>query len=129
MAGMDVRRLAAIDMWGTRGAPRRRRAILAEFMLGVLGLVAFGAWLIVVSSAVGGRLFGVWLVGAGLNYAPLAGYAILLSRPGALDRELAGVDTSRELRRYATRQMWIVVPLALVVSAIRHEVRRREPIA
>jgi hypothetical protein len=27
---MDVKRLAAVDMWGTRGTMRRRRIILAE---------------------------------------------------------------------------------------------------
>ncbi|MEV6849292.1 hypothetical protein [Actinoplanes sp. NPDC051411] len=122
---MDVRRLAAIDMWGTRGTRRRRRVILAEFTLGVIVAIGFGAWLLTATSGAGDRLFGAWLIGSGLNYAPLAGYAIRLSRPGALDGELAGVDTDRELRRYSVLQLWIVVPLALLVLAVRDEVKRR----
>ncbi|MEH1059344.1 hypothetical protein V6U89_29570 [Micromonospora sp. CPCC 206171] len=31
--GLDVRRLAAIDMWGSAGARWRRWIILAEFLL------------------------------------------------------------------------------------------------
>ncbi|MDG9674341.1 hypothetical protein [Micromonospora sp. DH14] len=40
-------------------------------------------------------------------------------RPGALDAELAGVDIDLELRRYTVLQLWVVVPLSLVVLAIR----------
>lgn len=50
------------------------------------------------------------MIGAGVNYGPLAGYAIALSRSGALDAELTGVDTDRELRRYSGLQLWIFVP-------------------
>ena len=116
MAGMNVRRLAAIDMYGARGTTRRRRIILAEFVAGAVGLVVFGSWLAAYASGAG-RVLGIWMIGAGLNYAPLARYAIALSRPGALDAELAGVDTGRELRRYSVLQLWIVVPLSLVVIA------------
>jgi hypothetical protein len=55
---MDVRRLAAIDMYGTRGTVRRRRIILAEFVLGVLAMVAFGIWLLGRASSAGGYLLG-----------------------------------------------------------------------
>jgi hypothetical protein len=50
----DVRRLAAIDMYGARGTVRRRRIILAEFVLGVLAMVAFGSWLLGRASSAGG---------------------------------------------------------------------------
>jgi hypothetical protein len=46
IADMTVRRLAAIDMYGTRGTTRRRRIILAEFLIGVVAMVAFGVWLL-----------------------------------------------------------------------------------
>jgi hypothetical protein len=62
----------------------------------------------------GGWALGVWLIGARLNYAPLAVYAVVLSRPGALEAELAGVDTGAGLRRYGVLQLWILVPLSLV---------------
>jgi hypothetical protein len=42
----------------------------------------------------------------------------MLSRPGALDAELSGVDTGRELRRYGVLQLWIFVPLSLVAVEV-----------
>lgn len=116
---MNVRRLAAIDMYGARGTTRRRRIILAEFVVGMVAMVAFGVWLLASAADLGNRVFGIWAIGAGLNYAPLAAYAIALIRPGALDAELAGVDTMQELRRYGVRQLWILLPLSLVVLAAR----------
>ena len=125
MAGVNVRRLAAIDMYGARGTMRRRRIILAEFVAGAVVSVAFGIWLTSNASGLGGRVLGIWVIGAGLNYAPLAAYAIALSRSGALNAELAGVDTSQELRRYSVLQLWIFVPLSLVVLAVHSAVIRR----
>jgi hypothetical protein len=119
MAGVNVRRLAAIDMFGTRGTPRRRWIILAEFVLGALVLIGFGVWLALDATSLGDQLFGFWAILAGLNYVPLAAYAIALSRAGAIDAELAGVDAERELRRYGVAQLWIVVPLWLVGLVLR----------
>jgi hypothetical protein len=121
---VDVRRLAAIDMYGASGTLRRRRIILAEFIAGLAVMVTLGIWLIVGASSPGTRVFGIWLAGAGLNYAPLAAYAMLLRRPGALESELAGVETGRELRRYSVGQLWILVPLSLVAFAAT--ARRRQ---
>ena len=125
MAGMNVRRLAAIDMYGAQGTTRRRRIILTEFVAGAVVSVAFGIWVAAYASGPGGRVLGIWMIGAGLNYAPLAAYAIALSRPGALNSELAGVDTGRELRRYSVLQLWIFVPLSLVILAVHSAVIRR----
>ena len=69
-------------------------------------------------------MFGAWVVGMGVNYAALAWQAALLSRPGALEAELAGVDLGRDLRRYSVLQFWIVVPLLLAVLAVRGPERR-----
>jgi hypothetical protein len=69
------------------------------------------------ATSLGTRVLGIYLIGIGLNYAPPAAYAVALSRPGALDAELAGVDTGRELRRYGVLQLWIFVPLSLVAMA------------
>lgn len=101
-------------MYGSRGTTRRKRIILGEFTSGLAATVALGTWLATEASSLGTRIFGVWLIGAGLNYAPLAVYAVLLSRPGALEAELAGVDAGQELRRYSVLQLWILVPLSLV---------------
>ncbi|MBL7552227.1 hypothetical protein I6A60_30840 [Frankia sp. AgB1.9] len=126
---MNVRRLAAIDMYGTRGTTRRRRIILTEFILGAVVMVAIGGWILGHSPGIGDLTLGLWLTGAGLNYAPLAVHAITLSRPGALEAELANVDTTRELRRYSTRQLWIVIPLSLVALSAREAIslRRSRP--
>lgn len=116
---MNVRRLAAIDMYGTTGTARRKRIILAEFTAALAATVALGTWLVIGASGLGTRILGIWLIGAGLNYAPLAAFAISLSRPGALEAELADVDTGRELRRYSVPQLWILVPLSLIAMTVQ----------
>jgi hypothetical protein len=63
-------------------------------------------------------VFGAWLLGACLNYVPLSLHALDLSRPGALERELRGVEVRAELRHYTKAQIWLFVPLVLVVLAI-----------
>ncbi|MBM0274860.1 hypothetical protein [Micromonospora tarensis] len=88
-------------------------------------MVTWGGWLLASSDGFATRTLGLWLIGAGLNYAPLSLYALALIRPGALDAELAGVDTGGELRRYAVLQLWVFVPLALVVFAVRDALARR----
>ncbi|MEU7590557.1 hypothetical protein AB0A95_30240 [Micromonospora sp. NPDC049230] len=116
---MNVRRLAAIDMYGSRGTTRRRLIILAEFLVGVVVMVTWGVWLLGSAHGLGSRALGLWLTGAGLNYAPLSAYAIALMRPGALDAELAGASIDGELRRYTVLQLWVFIPLSLVVLASR----------
>ena len=70
MALPDPRRLAAADMWGTRGSLRRRRIIRGEFVVGACGCTLLGILTLLHGS--GGWIFlGVWLVGAGANYFPL----------------------------------------------------------
>jgi hypothetical protein len=119
MPGVDVKRLAAIDMYGARGTLSRRRIILAEFIIAAVAMVALGIWFVIGAPGLFYHVLGIWVIGAGLNYAPLAAYAISLSRPAALEFELADVDTSQELRRYSVRQLWLLVPLALVVMTVR----------
>ena len=115
---MDVRRLAAVDMHGAYGRPWRRWVIVAEFLTGATAGVALGVY---VTAAGHGwaRLIGLWVAGACLNYVPLAAHALDLTRPGRLDRELAGVDIRAALRHYTTRQLWIAVPLLLWLLALR----------
>lgn len=116
MVFLDVRRLAALDMYGTRGSDRRRRVIRQEFLVGAVGCLAVGLASLLFGHG-WGRVLGAWLVFLGVNYVPLAVSARSLSRPGALEAELAGVDLDRELRRAGIRQLWIMVPLAVVLAA------------
>ncbi len=122
MAGMDPRRLAAVDMYGTHGTLRRRRIVLFEFVGGLIAAVAFGSWLISIGDA-GNAVIGAIIVAIGLNYAPLAVYAVRFSSAGALETELTDVDVPKELRRYTVLQLWVFVPLALVVLDVRRRLR------
>ena len=114
---MNVRRLAAADMWGTKGSRRRRTVIRVEFWCGAIGCVALGA--VTLAATTGwGLALGAWLIGIGINYVPLVVSAESLSRPGALEAELDGKDIERELRAAGAQQLWIVVPLAVAVAAL-----------
>jgi hypothetical protein len=116
---LDVRRLAALDMHGVAGTRVRRSIIRLGFVVGAAASAGLGIWVAVAATTVGWQLFGAWIVGMGVNYAALAWQATLLSRPGALEAELAGVDLGSDLRRYSVLQFWIVVPLLLAVLAVR----------
>jgi hypothetical protein len=116
---IDVRRLAAIDMHGSKGSGLRSRIIVAEFVLGAVLLPVLGVGAVVSASGVGWTIFGLWLVGTGLNYVPLAYHAISFARRGTLGNELDGVDVPQELRYYTKAQAWVFVPLALVWFAVR----------
>ena len=124
VALLDVRRLAAIDMYGSAGTPLRRRLIVAEFLAGAAGGVLIGLLVALRSTGVGWRLLGVWVVGIGINYIALALHGLSLSRRGVLDAELAGVDVWPELRRYSYLQFWGVVPVLMAVLSVRQARRR-----
>ena len=117
MVLLDVRRLAAADMWGTAGSLRRRRLIRVEFIVGAVGCTALGV-LSLISGSGWADALGVWLIGAGVNYIPLALQAQSLSRPGALEAELHGLDLRSELRRAGVRQIWIAVPFAVAIAGL-----------
>lgn len=123
MAVPDARRLAAADMWGRTGSLRRRRLIRAEFVLGVLGCIALGAWSLVAAGSGVWIAVGVWLIGIGANYVALSLHAESLARPGRLEDELRDLDLTRELRRAGRDQLWIVVPFALALAELRRASR------
>ena len=105
-------------MWGAAGTRRRRRLIRAEFVLGVIGCVGLGVLALVTGSG-WMTLVGLWLVGVGVNYVPLAIHAQRLSRPGVLEAEIRDVDVRRELRRVGVQSLWIAVPFVVALSAVR----------
>ena len=116
---LDVRRLAAIDMWGSAGVRWRRWVILIEFLLGVFGGGALGIGLFLSAEGFLGRLLGAWLVGIALNYVPLSLHALTLVRSNALEAELTDVNVNEELRHYTAAQLWVVVPLLVTVLAAK----------
>jgi hypothetical protein len=124
MPRIDVRRLAAVDMYGAVGSRIRRRVILTEFVLGAVVGSALGLYGLIAAEGLT-AVFGGWLLGACLNYVPLSVHAIDLTRPGALESELRGVDVRAELRHYTKAQFWIAVPLLFIALAIAQ--RRTAP--
>ncbi len=66
----------------------------------------------------------IWTLGIAANYVPLALHASSLIRPGILAAELDGVDVSAELRHYTVAQFWVLVPLLLVILAVRQQRHR-----
>ena len=124
---IDVRRLAAIDMYGRHGSKRRRRLILAEFVLAAIDMPLLGLT-IVLAPALPRVFLGAYLIGVGLNFVPLALHAISMSRAGLLGTELAGVDVAAELRRYTAKHLFIGIPLlVLTLGAAQFAMSRRPP--
>ncbi len=110
-------------MHGTAGSDLRRRVIVAEFVLGTLGGLAIGIFLIASAQPVG-LVVGVYAIGVGLNYLPLASHAISLRGRARLRAELRGVDVAAELRRYTRSQFWVFVPFLFLWLEAR---ARRSP--
>ena len=110
-------------MHGLRGTSRRRTIIAVEFVLGAVIGLAFGLWLVSRSVEPPSVLFACWILGIALNYVPLAVLAVRLSRHDNLAKELAGADIPREARRAGVFQLWILVPLAIVILALAQVLR------
>ena len=107
---LDVRKLAALDM-----AAHGKRFIVSEFGLGVVGPALFGVlsvWGGLRSGAAWETALGIWLLFIGLNYVPLLIHAVDLARLGA------SVTVDASARRYGVLQLWILVPLAVVIMNV-----------
>ena len=122
---MSVRRLAAIDMYGTKGKRLRRHLVLVEFVAVVLVCFFLSALLILKGDSVALIIIGIWIALLGANYVPLAIYAIDFSRGSRLLEELKAVDIRQELRYYSVAQFWVLVPLLFVLLAFRESLARR----
>jgi hypothetical protein len=116
---------AALDLYGARGASRRRRLVMAEFIAGTLAMLALGGFLL----SRGAWWWGGWLVGCGLNYAALTVLAVRLRSPDRLNAAVAGLDVASELRRYGLAQVLLFVPAVVALAALGQSatVRRRRP--
>jgi hypothetical protein len=125
---INVRRLAAIDMYGRHGSKRRRRLILAEFVVAAIDIPMLGLAIVLAASSAPRALLGAYLIGVGLNFIPLALHAISMSRAGRLGTELADVDIVAELRRYTAKQLFIGIPLlVLTLGVVQFAASRRAP--
>ncbi|HEV2415686.1 MAG TPA: hypothetical protein VGX27_12855 [Candidatus Dormibacteraeota bacterium] len=110
MVGLNVRRLAALDMTflGTQ-------VIVAEYAAGVVL-----PWVIAALSVRRGVLpLGIPLPWIGLNNVPLFVHAVDLARRGTAREEVAAeLADPPQARSYSWRQLWILVPLGVVVFAL-----------
>lgn len=107
---LNVRKLVALDMQflGTR-------VIVAEYAAGVV----LPAVLAALSLRQGNLVFGLPLMWIAVNYVPLFLHSVDLARRGtAREETVREMADPRQARSYAWRQLWILVPLAVVVFAI-----------
>lgn len=122
---IDVRRLAAIDMWGTAGTIRRRRIIAFEFVASLVVGFAIGFLLLLNGRSAFSYAVAAVVFGIGLNYLPLSWHALQLTPKGRLESELDGVDKMAELRRYAALQFWLLMPYLFLWWGIVQGLARR----
>ena len=113
---LDVRKLVALDMQflGTR-------VIVAEYAAGVVLPALLG----LLSLRQDNLLFGLPLLWIALNYVPLFLHSVDLARRGTAREETAAeMADPRKARSYSWRQLWILVPLAVVIFAISQRPKR-----
>ena len=116
---LNVRKLVALDMsfLGTR-------IIVAEYAAGVLLCGALG----ILSLRKGALILGVPLLWVGLNYVPLFLHSVDLARRGSARQEVAAeLAEPSKARSYSWRQLWILVPFAVVALATAQLVRNPDP--
>lgn len=118
MGPVDIRRLAAVDLYGVAGTRFRRSIITAEFIIGMVAGIAVGIAVLVSSDGLLWRLFGAYVATACSNYIPLTLHALSMARLRTLQPELAGADIGRELRTYSKRQFWLAVPFLFLVIGV-----------
>ena len=71
-------------------------------------------------------LLGIVLLWIALNYIRLLIHALELARSGTARNEVADeIDHPELIRRYTFRQLWILVPLAVVIMDIAQRARSR----
>lgn len=88
------------------------RVVVVEYAAGVL----LGSGIGILSLRKGVLLIGIALLWIGLNYIPLLIHAVDLARKGSARDEVAPeLADLRQARSYSWRQIWILVPLAVVV--------------
>ena len=113
--GLNVRKLVALDMTflGTR-------VIVGEYALGVV----LPAVIAVLSLRRGVFVLGVPLLWIALNYVPLFLHSVDLARRGTARQEVAAeLADPRKARSYSWRQLWILIPFAVVVFALMQRTR------
>jgi membrane protease YdiL (CAAX protease family) len=115
---IDFRKLAALDI-----AFLGSRLVVAEFSIGVFGSFALGIFTLLRSHSVGGVALGSYLLFIGINYVPLLVYAIRIVRLYSARDEVAEerADKHGMFRKYRRQSLLLLVPLAVPILALAHE--------
>ena len=118
-----VRRLAVIDLHGSRGTARRLWLVRCEFALTIAVCVFLGV-LFCRHGGVTGWILGLALLGIGCNYAVLTGWAIVLWNPQRLALEFQATSIAVDGRSYSIGQWRLAVPFLFLVLASRSTERQ-----
>jgi hypothetical protein len=122
---INVRRLVAVDLSGL--GPK---IIISEFALAVIGAPALGVFTLLRSRSPGGIVFGITLIGVGVNYVPLLVHAIDLVHHKQVETEIAAENTDRRAihAKYRRQSLWLLLPFVVAVAAVcRTDKWRRFP--
>lgn len=119
-AVIQVRKLVALEL-----AFLGPKFILTEYALAVVGGVGLGVLSLraglMRTHAMWQVFMGAYLVLLALTYAVLLGYAIAMARRGDARIEIADEldDKVAAFRKYRRQSLWLLVPLAVPVAAMR----------
>ena len=120
-----IRKLVAVEL-----AFLGPKFILAEYAFAVVAGVGLGVLSLRVglmrTHAMWQVLLGGYLVLLALTYAVLLGYAIAMARRGDARDEIADEldDKATAFRKYRRQSLWLLVPLAVPIAAIRRRDER-----
>jgi hypothetical protein len=117
---IQVRKLVAVEL-----AFLGPKIILAEYAFAVavgaaIGVLSLRAGLLR-THALWQVILGIYLLSLALTYAVLLWIAIAMARRGDARSEIADelADTAATFRKYRRQSLWILVPLAVPLAAIR----------
>jgi len=120
-----IRNLVAVEL-----AFLGPKFILAEYAFAVVAGVGLGVLSLRVglmrTHAMWQVLLGAYLVLLALTYAVLLGSAIAMARRGDARDEIADEldDKATAFRKYRRQSLWLLVPLAVPIAAIRQRDER-----
>jgi len=111
---VNVRRLAAVDLWGL--GPK---VVIPEFALAALGAPVLGVLTIVRSTSFSGAAFGIALIGLGVNYVPLLIHSVDLVRRSLVHATIADEASDRHalFAKYRKQSLWLLLPFVVAIAA------------
>lgn len=105
------------------------KLIIAEYAIGVLLSVALGVWTLLRMCSRWQPVMGVYLILLGINYVPTPVYAVTISNRGSALTEIGDelTDQRRAMAKYQRQSVFLLLPLVVVVTALRQGRMDRYP--